>query len=244
VFSSALASAIDGYGGGMRRRIPTVASAKMLGLLLAASAGCLVLLAAHMLYSGDGTYSFLAWNLLLAAVPFALALAIETAVRHEIRASVPFLVVLWVLFLPNAPYMVTDFVHLGTDPPVPVWFDALLFSTFATIGLVFCLLSIHLLMCTASRKVGRGAAWAATAVVIAACSLGIYLGRFEQLNSWDLLVRPIAVVRVALVTGPLAREAAFTLGFTAFLIAACAAFELLIALAARPGRVGFAATPD
>ncbi len=202
----------------------------MVAFLLVAPVVCLGLLAVQMLYSGNAAYAFLAWNLLLAAVPLGLAFATVAALRRELRGAVPFLVVLWVLFLPNAPYLVTDVVHIGTDPPTPIWFDTVLFSAFATIGLVFGLLSIHVLMGTARPKVGRAAAWAATAVTLAASSLGIYLGRFEELNSWDLLVRPIAVARVVLVTGPLAHEAAFTLAFTVFLITAYAAFELVIAL--------------
>ncbi len=207
---------------------------KLLVFVIVASAGCLLLLGGQVLYSGSGMYLFLGWNLLLATVPFLLALTIEAAVRHELPAPVPLLFVLWVLFLPNAPYLVTDFVHLGTDPSVPIWYDALLFSAFATVGLVLGLMSIRILMRTARHRIGPTAAWAATVAISAASSLGIFLGRFEQLNSWDMLVRPVTVARVALVTGPLAHEAAFTLGFTVFLITAYKALELLALHAAGP----------
>ena len=205
----------------------------MLGLLAAASAACLGLLVANMLYGGNTTYAFLAWNLFLAAVPLGLALAIEKAVALELRALVPVLAVLWVLFLPNSPYIVTDFVHVGTDAPVPVWFDLVLFSAFAATGLLLGLTSIHLLRRIARQRVGPVASRVTIVAVFAASSFGIFLGRFEQLNSWDLLARPLTVARTAFLQGSLAREAAFTLAFTCFLLVAYAAFESLLALGAR-----------
>jgi uncharacterized membrane protein len=207
-------------------------------VLVAASAACLALLVANMLYGGNATYAFLAWNLVLAAVPLGLALAIERAIRLGLRALVPLLAVLWVLFLPNSPYIVTDFVHVGTDPGVPVWSDIVLFSAFAATGLLLGLTSIHLLKGLVRPRLSPVTGRVAVAGLLAASSFGIFLGRFEQLNSWDLVSRPLTVIRVAFMEGSLAREAAFTLAFTCFLFAAYAAFESLLAAGAMARKRG------
>ena len=65
-------------------------------------------------------------------------------------------------------------------------------------------------------------------MLLAACSVAIYLGRFEVPNSWDLLVRPQTVLSTIFSTRSLARMAEFTAGFTAFLLVAYTNVEALI----------------
>jgi uncharacterized membrane protein len=200
------------------------------------SAVCLALLAANVYYGGNRDYTFLAWNLFLAAIPFGLALIVERAARLGARWAILPVGALCVLFLPNAPYMVTDFVHVGADPGVPGWSDFVLFTAFAATGLLFGWLSLRTLVAVARKNVGTAPARIAAIAVIAASSFGIFLGRFETVNSWDLVVRPSSVVRVVL-DGPIGKQAAFTICFSLFLTAVFAFFEWLAALArgARPG---------
>jgi len=77
---------------------------------------CLGLVAARTVYAHTGHFQFLIWNLFLAWIPLALAgLAYRIASRRSALARlivVPTAIV-WLLFFPNAPYIVTDFVHLG-----------------------------------------------------------------------------------------------------------------------------------
>src|SRR5581483_11103123 len=112
---------------------------RRLRLLAALGATCalaLALLGVRIAYSHRLTYDFLAWNLVLAAIPLGLAVSIDHLLdRSERRASLA-LMPFWILFLPNAPYIVTDFVHLAPRPEVPLWFDVLLFSAFAWSGLL------------------------------------------------------------------------------------------------------------
>ena len=195
------------------------------------AAACLLslgLLAGRIAYSDRSTYDFLAWNLVLALIPLALALVLDRLLPRGLRVASAAGIVLWILFLPNAPYMVTDFVHLTPDPPVPLWFDVLLFSAYAWTGLLLGFVSIHIVMGHARRRFGARAAWLLTVVLLAACSLAIYLGRFEDLNSWDLLVRPQTVLSTIFSPHSLARVAGFTAGFTAFLLVAYTNVEALI----------------
>ena len=201
------------------------------GLAATLGAACVLsfaLLCGRIAYSDQNTYGFLAWNLALAVIPLALALVLDRLLPRGLRVVSAAGIVLWILFLPNAPYMVTDFVHLTPDPPVPLWFDVLLFSTYAWTGLLLGFVSIHVVMEHARRRLGGRTAWLLTVVLLAACSLAIYLGRFEVLNSWDLLVRPQTVLSTIFSTRSLARMAGFTAGFTAFLLVAYTNVEALI----------------
>jgi uncharacterized membrane protein len=199
-----------------------------LATLGAASLLSLGLLAGRIAYSGRSTYDFLAWNLLLAVIPLVLALQLDRLLQSGRRALSVAGVALWILFLPNAPYMVTDFVHLAPDAPVPLWFDVLLFSTYAWTGLLLGFVSIHVVMEHARPRLGTSRTWLLTVIILAASSLAVYLGRFEYLNSWDLLVRPQTVLGTIFSPRSLPRLTGFTAGYTAFLLVAYANVEALI----------------
>ena len=103
-----------------------------LALLSVAAVGLLVLRADRV---GEAAFFFLPWNLFLAWIPFVLALAL--AVVHVRRGPRPLLWSLgagWLLFLPNAPYILTDFIHLGRLRGAPLWFDAALIGTCSDCG--------------------------------------------------------------------------------------------------------------
>jgi uncharacterized membrane protein len=164
--------------------------------LVAASALCVATVEFRIHETGDGYYRFLVWNLILAWVPFALALAAYDRARRRIDGVVVALAVLWLLFFPNAPYVLTDFVHLRRDAPAPVWYDALMLSAFAWTALLLGFASLYLMQSVARRVVGLAWSWVGVAAVLALASFGVYLGRFVRFNSWDALVRPGRVARV------------------------------------------------
>ena len=83
----------------------------------------LFLLIIRIILSNELTYVFLAWNLFLAWIPFALS---QTLGELKNRWKLFFLIGAWLLFLPNAPYIITDFLHLKQRAPVPYWYDILL----------------------------------------------------------------------------------------------------------------------
>jgi uncharacterized membrane protein len=163
-----------------------------LTVLAVASLLCCALTAARVGYSGRGTYLFFGWNLLLAWVPVGLALALARLEKGRLLRGV--LGAAWLAFFPNAPYLVTDLVHLRARSPVPLWFDALLLFAFALTGLglaVVSLLQVHRLV---ERRLGRMSGWFFVAAVAALTGLGVYVGRFLRWNSWDLLTRPAELV--------------------------------------------------
>jgi uncharacterized membrane protein len=175
-----------------RRRLATV-----LGLV-AASLFCVALVALRIAESGSTKFSGLVWNLFLAWIPFVLAVVVYDRWRRgRARASLLALGALWLLFFPNAPYIVTDFVHLERTADAPYWYDAVTVSAFAWTGVLLGFASLFLMQTVVRQWRGVAAGWMFAAVAIALGSLGIYLGRFLRLNSWDALEHPSVLPRIA-----------------------------------------------
>jgi len=175
---------------------------------------------------------YLPWNLLLAAVPWVAARVATTA---RPRAVALLAGGLWLLFLPNAPYLVTDLVHLRDRAGVPHVFDVVLFSAFGLAGCVLGWDSLEAVHRRLAAAIGRSAAAAAAAGVVLLTGLGVYLGRFERWNSWDALVRPGPVLAdlAAALASP--RAVAYTLLFAAYV---GAGYGLFLARELWPGRAG------
>ena len=160
-------------------------------LLVVLPAWCLALFAVRIARSGHVAYHYLAWNLVLAMVPAAAALMLVRAERA--RASLAEQcgwAMLWLLFLPNAPYLVTDLMHLYPRPPVPVWYDVAMMLSFACTGLLLCYGSLADVHAVIERRFGRTAGWCVAMGAMLLSGLGIYMGRFLRLNSWDAVTRP------------------------------------------------------
>jgi uncharacterized membrane protein len=136
---------------------------------------------------------FYVWNLTLAWLPLLFALGV-----YRLAGAKParwwllaLYAVLWFLFFPNAPYIVTDFLHLKVEHlRAPQWFDIVMMMSFAWIGLFLGYLSLMLMQEIVRARKGAGWGWFFAVVMLALGSVGIYLGRFARWNSWDVLVRP------------------------------------------------------
>jgi uncharacterized membrane protein len=167
--------------------------------LLVLSLAAVGLLAVRLDRVGEPAFVFLVWNLFLAWVPFGLALCL--ALVHARGGPVPLLVLLgagWLLFLPNAPYILTDFVHLGRVGGVPLWFDAALIGAFAGTGLALGLASLLVVHHVVEARAGRVVGWVVAVASLVLSALGVYLGRFPRFNSWDVVTDPHALVTVVL----------------------------------------------
>ncbi|MBK7774289.1 MAG: DUF1361 domain-containing protein [Sandaracinaceae bacterium] len=151
----------------------------------------LALLVARVVFTQNSVFLVFAWNLFLAWVPLALALGLERASR---LGSASLLGVAWLAFFPNAPYLVTDLVHLRHRAPVPLWYDVAFFATLALAGLFVGLASLEIVHRVLRRHVSARAAWALVLLISALSGYAIYLGRFLRWNSWDLFTRPLGVL--------------------------------------------------
>jgi uncharacterized membrane protein len=187
--------------------------------LLAASALCVALVEIRTHETDDSYYRFLVWNLILAWVPLGFAVAAYSRARRRVDALVWVLLVPWLLFFPNAPYLLTDFIHLG-EGPAPLWYDALMLSAFAWTGLLLGFASLYLVQMILRRAFGTVVAWLAVVVALSLGSIGVYVGRFIRFNSWDALLHPIRVAEVVnqQLSAVPARTAEALLGLVAFLL--------------------------
>lgn len=156
--------------------------------LLAASAWCVVLLAVRKHEFGAAGYRYLVWNLTLAWIPMLLAILLVVAYR--LRRPAFELVALgaaWLLFFPNAPYVVTDFIHLGDRHRL---YDTIVLGSFAMTGLALGFASLLLVQLVVTRAAGALLGWATAVGSLFFASVGVYLGRVVRLNSWDAVQRP------------------------------------------------------
>lgn len=151
---------------------------------------CLALLTVWIHWSGRTSFYFLSWNLALATIPLMFALAALALSRMRWTMASLLLLLPWLLFLPNAPYILTDLLHLKARAPIPLWYDLIMLLSFALTGLLLGYLSMVCVERVLHPLFKRPAIMAFHGAVLFLCGFGIYLGRFLRWNSWDIATRP------------------------------------------------------
>ncbi len=194
-------------------------------LVLSSVLACAIL-AARMRLSGSPGYIFLVWNLFLAWVPYVWSLAAATSQRRRPAAWWRLIMpgALWLLFFPNAAYLVTDFVHLRSRAPIPIWFDIGMLAIFAWGGCFLAVASLRTMQALVAGYLGGLASWLFVVAVIGLNGMGIYLGRFLRWNSWDLFLDPRGVLAdaAAIIIYPLEnRQAVGVIGMFSLLLLVC-----------------------
>lgn len=168
-------------------------------------------------------FSFLAWNLLLAWVPMVLALVMLVAHRrHAPAALLVALALPWLIFLPNAPYLATDIIHLRTEwGGVPLWYDVVLVVTAGATGLLIGYGALYTVQVIVSERLGAASGWAFAIATLPVTAVGVYMGRVLRFNSWDVLVdaRSLAELTVGRASAPLENT---------YLVATVAAMSILL----------------
>ena len=141
-------------------------------------------------------FRFLVWNLFLAWLPYLWSLwALSIHRRQPQRWWLMLLPgALWLLFFPNAPYLVTDLIHLRSYPPVPLWYDIGMLISFAWAGCFLAVASLYNMHQIFRDYAGRALSWLIVVGLMGLCGLGIYMGRFLRWNSWDILLYPIDIL--------------------------------------------------
>lgn len=196
--------------------------APMLALMFATTASVVFVLT-RIAWTRDLHYGFLVWNLFLAWLPLLFALLARETFRTEQQKTWRLLGLAgaWFLFFPNAPYILTDLIHLTSRFPRFFWTDLTLILLCAFTGLMLGFVSLYFMQAIVARLFGRVAGWLFVALAVGLGSLGIYLGRFLRFNSWDVLLRPGKIYHGLdiWVGGPMINtaSAAFLVFFAAFL---------------------------
>ncbi len=150
------------------------------------------------LYRGAyGTFFFLIWNLILAWIPFWLAMTLDLATRLKpnlSRWSIGLLLGSWLIFFPNAPYIITDLLHLKERAAVPHWYDVLLFISFVWTGLLVGFSSLFEIQRFLNSRFSASFSWFLTTFAIFLSGFGVYMGRFQRWNSWDIIRNPLTLM--------------------------------------------------
>lgn len=164
-------------------------------LIVSCGFSCL-LLAARIFITGDMTYLFLVWNLFLAFIPFAITQWLSAG-NHFIQRKIKTVIVLfvWLLFIPNSFYILTDLFHLHKFDSAPKWFDLLLLFSFAWNGIVLGIVSIRRTEIILEGITGRSFSLLIIFIVMWLNAVGIYIGRYLRFNSWDILTQPFSLFK-------------------------------------------------
>lgn len=163
-------------------------------LLVSSGFSCL-LLAARMIVTDSLEYIFLPWNLFLAFVPYGITQLVTGRIDFiENRWKLVLALVVWLLFIPNAFYIITDLVHFTRVRSAPKWFDLLLIFSFAWNGIMFGIVSLRKVEVISAVIRGRHFSVMLVFAVMWLNALGIYIGRYLRFNSWDIITDPFSLV--------------------------------------------------
>lgn len=150
-----------------------------------------VLLAIRPFIHTEKSFLFLFWNLFLALIPLVLSsMMLQMKKLNFSKSSILSIGFVWLIFFPNAPYVLTDFIHLSYGSLRHFWLDAMTITWFAVASLLSAIISLN------DISILLGSAWKQqqTSFAILAISMlsgfGIYLGRYLRFNSWDVLNNP------------------------------------------------------
>lgn len=155
----------------------------------------LCLLIMRVIYTGEAVYLFYPWNLFLALLPVFFSGLLVKQKTFNYKSIAWF--ALWLLFLPNAPYLITDIFHFDERPPVPLWFDLMLVVSGAWNGVLFCMISLFrvekFLKATCNSKLVNAMMF----LLLIPCGYGIYIGRYLRYNSWDVITEPVSLIKTS-----------------------------------------------
>jgi len=175
------------------RRGPT---ADIVYALLLATAVSALLYALTIHRMGEYTFTYLPTNLVLAWVPVALAVWLGHILRSQLWSSWPalFVTTLWLIFLPNSFYVITDLIHLDGVYKGDLVATSVTFFSFALTGLLLGYTSMYLVHTYLQKRIANRLALGYMGGVLLVCSLAIYIGRDLRWNSWDVMLSPAGLL--------------------------------------------------
>lgn len=183
----------------MAGRSPAENTANAYPFIASMALACLVsviLLLGRFIFTDNLRYVFLLWNLVLAIVPMFLSWWLYERLKTEswFKWQQLLLTFLFIGFLPNAFYLITDFVHLHPTPEASLYFDVVMLSSFVFNGVVLGFVSIYLVHRQLLRRISGNNAMFLVGAVFLLASFAAYLGRFTRFNTWDIVLRPAGLL--------------------------------------------------
>ena len=156
---------------------------------------CFALSIFRFIYTDNKIFMFLNWNLFLAFVPWGLTSVMILKPSYQ-KNTITILVILgsWLIFFPNAPYILTDLFHIRVDTSMPIWFDLVLILSYAWTGLLFGFLSLWDIEKILNKKLKPLLVTGISTGLLFLGSFGVYVGRYLRWNSWDVVNEPVKLM--------------------------------------------------
>lgn len=161
-------------------------------LLILMTLFCFSLSVFRYYISETKVFFFLNWNLFLAWIPLFLSTLI-LAFNSKSKISVALIIMAWILFFPNSPYILTDLFHLKARNTIPIWYDLIVILSYAWTGLICGFLSLSDIEKLLSGYTRERFINGIVVLFLFMSSFGVYLGRFLRWNSWDVLNNPFGL---------------------------------------------------
>jgi len=147
--------------------------------------------------TGSEYFLFLIWNLFLACIPLFASRLLQMAHARKIPDAVQLLLLaVWLVFLPNAPYVLTDLIHLQHGPTRLYWYDMAMLLSCGAVGLLLGYSSMFDVHRIVAERFGQRVGWFVAAGTLLLSGFGIYLGRVLRWNSWDVVTDPVGLFAV------------------------------------------------
>jgi uncharacterized membrane protein len=155
------------------------------------------ILIVHIISTHSFIYWYLGWNLLLAWLPLLFVVLLRRSLEyHPWLALRPMIwTVLWLAFLPNSFYIVSDLLHLQSVSTTDVLYDTVMMVSFMINGLLLGYISLYQVHQELKKRL-NSATWTngLISLSLVVCSFAIYLGRDLRWSSWDLIVNPQGIL--------------------------------------------------
>lgn len=166
------------------------------GSLLLSSLISIGLFVGGAILNGNVAYSYMLWNLFLAWIPLVLVVLLQLYLKHHRWSSWPGIGIsfLWLIFLPNSFYLISDLIHLQDVPTPDVLYDAVMLTSFVLNGLLLGYTSLYLFHFELKKRLPARTARNMVALILFLCSFAIYLGRELRWNTWDVLFNPAGIL--------------------------------------------------
>lgn len=155
-----------------------------------------ILIGIRVLFFDSEYFMYLFWNIFLACIPFLISSSMKffSDKGNMSRALFVAGIIPWLLFLPNAPYIITDMIHLGRNHNAPILYDTFLLFSAAWAGMLLYWYSLLHIEGIIKRILdAKKTAWVIVVITLLV-SFGMYLGRVIRFNSWDVFSDTSSVV--------------------------------------------------
>jgi uncharacterized membrane protein len=180
----------------MRKRRHFTSRERVVASLVGLTVVSVGLFGAGALTNHSLQFGYLLWNLFLAWVPLGMMAILFRVLNTRLWSSwLPFcLTLLWLVFLPNSFYMISDFIHIQDVARHDLLYDVVMFTSFIFTGALVGFCSLYRVHAELRKRMSMMLSSTLIGIILFLCSFAIYLGRDLRWNSWDVLVNPAGIL--------------------------------------------------